>query len=115
MSGGMDRLPGHAYAPGFEPGWFDVVVSWDRGAGFGGVMPAVLLSTLILLLLVRLIASSPRLRNRGVRGRRHAVPASPAPGAVDFGRIVARTLTDPNFATEPRLSRRGNLRDETDR
>jgi hypothetical protein len=115
MSGGLDRLPGHAYAPGFEPGWFDVVVSWDRGAGLGGVMPAVLLSTLILLLLVRLIVSSPRLRNRGVRGRRHAVPASPAPGAADFGRIVARTLTDPNFATEPQLLRSGNLREEMDR
>jgi hypothetical protein len=43
------------------------------------------------------------------------VPASPAPGAADFGRIVARTLTDPNFATEPQLLRSGNLREEMDR
>jgi hypothetical protein len=110
----MDKLPGHAYAPGFEPGWFDIVLSWEQGPGADNVMVLVLVGTLILLVLVRLVVSSPRLRNRGVRARHYALPANPAPRDADLARIVTRTLTDRNFAYQATLHRPGQGGEEAE-
>lgn len=113
MSSGLDKLPGHAYAPGFEPGWFDIMVTWKSGSDTNVIMLALLAGTLILLLLVRLIATAPRMKNRGVRGRHVVRPEMPGTRKADLTAIMARTLTDPNFATQPKL-RPGQIVDEAE-
>ena len=80
MNNGLDKLPGHAYAPGLEPNWIDLLVSWKQTSSVGVVLPGLLLAGVALIVLMRMVAARPRINQRGVRAR-HLQPAAGVRGA----------------------------------
>jgi hypothetical protein len=101
MNNGLDKLPGHAYAPGLEPDWIDLLVSWEKTSSVGVVMPGLLLAGVALIICIRMAAARPRMRQTGVRARQYNRPPQAAVREASMAAIVARTIVDPNFASEP--------------
>jgi hypothetical protein len=109
MVNGLDKFPGHAYAPGMEPKFWDSLLA--VGPDATGGMPALPMIVAVVILLAlytaRVLGSrSGTGRGRGGPVRRgHVGPPvgrGPAPAQTD---ILAHTLMDRNFARELRLSR----------
>jgi hypothetical protein len=107
MNKGLDQLPGHAYAPGLEPGWFDLVVRWEETSSLGVIMPSLVIVTVMLFIVIRLIAARPRLRQTGVRKVQYNRPPQMAERDASISKIIAGTVADPNFANEPGPGRAG--------
>ena len=101
MNNGLDKLPGHAYAPGLEPDWIDLLVSWEKTSSVGVVLPGLILAGIALIVLMRMVAARPRMIERGVRPCTYNRPPETAVREASVAKIVARTIVDPNFATDP--------------
>jgi hypothetical protein len=109
MANGLDRLPGHAYAPGMEPKfWESFVILGPDAAGGAPVVPMIVAVVILLALyLARSVGPGSRMR-RGGGGplrRGHAGPPlgrGPKPTQAD---ILAKTLMDSNFARDLRVKR----------
>jgi hypothetical protein len=101
MNNGLDKLPGHAYAPGLEPNWIDLLVNWERTSSVGVVLPSLLLAGVALVVAMRMLAARPRMSQRGVRARQYNRPPESAVREASVAKIMARTIADPNFADDP--------------
>jgi hypothetical protein len=112
MNKGLDQLPGHAYAPGLEPGWFDLVVRWEQTSSIGVIMPSLVFTAVMLLIAIRLLAARPRMRQTGVRRAQNNRPPETAERSASVAKIIAHTAIDPNFVNEDGHGRAGPLAKE---
>jgi hypothetical protein len=109
MANGLDRFPGHAYAPGMEPKFWDSFLA--VGPDATGGMPALpmILAVVILLALYTARTLGPRGRmrrgsNGHVRRGNVGTPLGSGPDPTQ-AEIIAKTVMDRNFARELRVSR----------
>jgi hypothetical protein len=109
MANGLDKFPGHAYAPGMEPKFWDgiVVIGHDAVGGVSALPLLAVAVVLLVLCLSRVFGPRTRLRLSGTSatsgGRHGAIIATRS--APDHAEILARTIMDSNFARELRESR----------
>lgn len=102
MSNGMDKFPGHAYAPGMEPkhGWLDFLDLIGLGTSDGLLsLPTIALASIaFMMFLSRALGITGRPRSvqrftrRSTPHGRVALASGP-----DMTRVIAHTLADRNF------------------
>lgn len=109
MASGLDKFPGHAYAPGREPKFWDSFVTMYPDGAIGFVsFPTIALGILALMLVAaRVLSSGTRLRKTGNRcvPHRPEVVLSSDESCADVVSVISRTIIDRNVARELRHRR----------
>ena len=108
MANGLAELPGHAYAPGMEPDFFSFVMKVDPGSAVATLStPTLALGAIALVLYAaRKLSPGTKVSLSGWRYQGSAPEGGIARApTANTTVILARTITDSNFARELRHQR----------